>query len=105
MARTNGDADMSYSARNAGPELLWGECICFPHERALCHRGGGGLDREKFFVDSDCPGLCRLIGTFGASPPWVMVFGRGQTGVAFRRVAFSSRREALAIRNEANCCR
>ena len=108
MAGTNGDADMSSSARNAGFKLLWGECVFSPHEslptRAPLCRGGGCLGGEKLFVDSDCTELCQPIETFGTSPLWVVVSERGQIRAAFRRVAFSWHKEALVVRKEANCC-
>ena len=52
-------------------------------------------------MDLDYMGLRRSV---RESIQWVVLFGRGKVEAAFPRVAFSSRREVLAARKEANCC-
>ena len=44
-----------------------------PHVAVGGWEGGrGGLGGEKLSVDSECPGLCWPIKTFGTSPRWVV---------------------------------
>ena len=92
MVGTNGDADTSSNARNAGSRFLREEGVQI--NRGLlaggCSWRGGG---ERFSVDSDRVGL---RGT--AELP------RRGAAVAFCKVAFSSHRAALVAKNEANCC-
>ena len=91
---------MSFNARNAGSDFILGEGVCSSRERPPCHRGWR-LGGEKFFVDSDYTGLRRSA---RVSIKWAVPSGRGKAGTAFRRVAFSSHRKALATIKEANYC-
>ena len=50
-------------------------------------------------MDLDCMGL--LLSS-KSSTQWMVLFGRSKVKVAFHKAAFSSRKEALAARKEAN---
>ena len=51
-------------------------------------------------MDLDCTGLRR---SSESSIQWVVLSERGKVGALLSRVAFSSRKEALVARKEANC--
>ena len=91
MARTNGDDDLSSSACSAGSRLLRGEGDLT--DWGLLLGGWSWWSRgEKLHVGSDRAGLRGTI----------MLPRRGVVAV-LRKATFSSLKEALVAKNEANC--